>query len=215
MSFELSSPYSNQELEEIVSLLPSQMNNNRLLNLKNNLKNKVMNICNKYGYITYVHNIISTGNGILDANNLSGNAVYKVKYLANICIPINNTQILIHMDIIDNKIIKGSNGPIFCIILSKNINMDKFKIKNNGEIFNIESDTILKKGDYVKVNILASQFNANDTKINIIGWLDDLATNITINNYLCPNYESNNTDNIDDINANTNTFNDDNIINEI
>lgn len=211
MSFELSSPYSNQELEEIISLLPSQMNNNRLLNLKNNLKNKVLNTCNKYGYITYVHNILNTGNGILDANNLTGNAVYKVKYLANICIPINNTQILIHMDIIDNKIIKGSNGPIFCIILSKNINMEKFKIKNSGEIINIESDIVLKKGDYVKVNILASQFNANDTKINIIGWLDDLATNITINNYLCPKYES--TDNVDD--TNINTFNDDNIINEI
>jgi DNA-directed RNA polymerase subunit E'/Rpb7 len=205
MSFELSSPYSNQELEEIISLLPSQMNNNRLLNLKNNLKNKVLNTCNKYGYITYVHNIISTGNGILDANNLTGNAVYKVKYLANICIPINNTQILIHMDIIDNKIIKGSNGPIYCIILSKNINMEKFKIKNNGEIVEIDTEKTLKKGDYVKVNILASQFNANDTKINIIGYLDDLATNITIDNYLCPKY-----DNIEDIN----TFNDDNITNE-
>ena len=89
--------------------------------------------------------------------------------------------------------------------------MDKFKIKNNGEIINIESDIILKKGDYVKVNILASQFNANDTKINIIGWLDDIANNITINNYLCPKYESTNFDNIDDINS----FNDDNIINEI
>jgi DNA-directed RNA polymerase subunit E'/Rpb7 len=205
MSLELTSPYSNQELEEIVSLQPYQMNNNRLLNLKNNLKNKVLNKCNKYGYVTYVHKIISSGDGILDANNLSGNAVYKVKYLANICIPINNTQILIHMDIIDNKIIKGSNGPIYCIILSKNINMDKFKIKNNGEIVHIETDNSLKKGDYVKVNILASQFNANDTKINIIGWLDDLATNITVNNYLCPKY-----DNIEDIN----TFNDDIIINE-
>jgi SNF2 family DNA or RNA helicase len=37
---------------------------------------------------------------------------------------------------------------------------------------------------------------------------DDLATNITINNYLCPKYESNNNDNIDNID-------DDNIINEI
>jgi DNA-directed RNA polymerase subunit E'/Rpb7 len=204
MSLELSSPYSNQELEEILSLQPYQMNNNRLLNLKNNLKNKVLNKCNKYGYITYVHNILSCGNGVLDANNLSGNAVYKAKYLANICIPINNTQILIHMDIIDNKIIKGSNGPIYCIILSKNINMEKFKIKNNGEIVEIETEKTLKKGDYVKVNILASQFNANDTKINIIGYLEDVATNITIDNYLCPKY-----DNFDDIN----TFNDD-IINE-
>jgi DNA-directed RNA polymerase subunit E'/Rpb7 len=204
MSVELSSPYSNQELEEIVSLEPYQMNNNRLLNLKNNLKNKVLNKCNKYGYIAYVHNILSCGNGVLDANNLSGNAVYKVKYLANICIPINNTQILVHMDIIDNKIIKGSNGPIYCIILSKNINMENFKIRNNGELVNIKTDKTLKKGDYVKVNILASQFNANDTKINIIGWLDDLATNITTDNFLCPKY-----DNIDDINL----FSDDNIIN--
>jgi DNA-directed RNA polymerase subunit E'/Rpb7 len=47
----------------------------------------------------------------------------------------------------------------------------KFKIKNNGEILHTESDNNLKKGDYVKVNILASQFNKNDTKINIIGWL--------------------------------------------
>jgi DNA-directed RNA polymerase subunit E'/Rpb7 len=205
MSLELSSPYSNQELEEIISLQPYQMNNNRILNLKNNLKIKVLNKCNKYGYITYVHKIANSGNGVLDANNLSGNAVYKVKYLANICIPVNNTQILIHMDIIDNKIIKGSNGPIYCIILSKNINMDKFKIKNNGDILHIESDTILKKGDYVKVNILANQFNANDTKINIIAWLDDIGTNISINNYLCPKYENNNEINI---------INDDNIINE-
>lgn len=205
MSLELTSPYTNQELEELVSLQPYQMNNNRLLNLKNNLKNKVLNKCNKYGYITYVHKIISSGNGVLDANNLSGNAVYKVKYLANICIPINNTQILIQMDIIDNKIIKGSNGNIYCIILSKNINMDKFKIKNNGEIVHIETDNNLKKGDYVKVNILASQFNANDTKVHIIGWLDDFATNISVNNYLCPKY-----DNIEDVEIS----NDDVFINE-
>lgn len=190
MSLELTSPYSNQELEEIVSLQPYQMNNNRLLNLKNNLKNKVLNKCNKYGYITYVHKIISSGNGILDVNNLSGNAVYKVKYFANICIPIDNTQILINMDIIDNKIIKGSNGNIDCIILSKNINMNKFKIKNNGEIVHIETDNIIKKGDYVKVNILASRFNANDTKIHIIGLLDDIATNINVNDYLCPKYDN-------------------------
>jgi DNA-directed RNA polymerase subunit E'/Rpb7 len=208
MSLELSSPYSNQELEEIVSLEPYQMNNNRLLNLKNNLKYKVLNKCNKYGYITFVHNIVSCGNGKLDANNLSGNAVYKVKYFANICIPINNTQILVHMDIIDNKIIKGSNGPIYCIVLSKNINMDKFKIKNNGEIVHIETDASLKKGDYVKVNILASQFNGNDSKINIIGWLDDLATNVTINNFLCPKYDNNDNDNDNDnVNDNDNTIN--------
>lgn len=205
MSLELTSPYSNQELEEIVSLFPYQMNNNRLLNLKNNLKDKVLNKCNKYGYITYVHKIINSGNGVMDANNLSGNAVYKINYLANICIPINNTQILIHMDIIDNKIIKGSNGPIYCIILSKNINMENFKTKNNGEIVHIKSDNTLKKGDYVKVNILANQFNGNDTKINIIGWLDDLATDITINNFLCPKYE-----NIEEIN----TLNDNITINE-
>ncbi len=48
MSLELISPYSNQELEEIISLVPYQMNNNRILNLKNNLKNKVLNKCNKY-----------------------------------------------------------------------------------------------------------------------------------------------------------------------
>jgi hypothetical protein len=84
--------------------------------------------------------------------------------------------------------------------------MENFKIKNNGELVDIKTDKSLKKGDYVKVNILASQFNANDTKINIIGWLDDLATNITIDNFLCPKYDS-----IDDIN----TFNDDDsIINE-
>jgi hypothetical protein len=85
--------------------------------------------------------------------------------------------------------------------------MEKFKIKNNGEIVEIDTEKTLKKGDYVKVNILASQFNANDTKINIIGYLDDLATNITIDNYLCPKY-----DNIEDIN--TFNDNDNNITNE-
>jgi DNA-directed RNA polymerase subunit E'/Rpb7 len=205
MAIELTSPYTNQELNEIISLLPYQMDNDLLIHLKNNLKFKVENKCNKYGYITYVHKIIHTGNGILDANNLSGNAVYNVKYLANICIPINNTQILIHMDIVDNKIIKGTNGPINCIILLKNINMDNFKIKNNGDIIHIETDEILKKGDYVKVNILANKFNANDTMINIIGSLDNLALNIKIDDYLCPKYLNDN---------NTNTFDDDIIINE-
>ena len=83
--------------------------------------------------------------------------------------------------------------------------MDNFKIKNNGDIIHIETDEILKKGDYVKVNILANKFNANDTMINIIGSLDNLALNIKIDDYLCPKYLNDN---------NTNTFDDDIIINE-
>jgi DNA-directed RNA polymerase subunit E'/Rpb7 len=190
MSLDLTTPYSNQELDEVVSLYPYQMDNDILIHLKNNLKLKVEKKCNKYGYITFVHKITNSGNGQLDANNLSGNAVYNVKYLANICIPINNTQIIIQMDIIDSKIIKGINGPIICIILIKNINLDNFKIKNNGEIEHIESNRVLKKGDYVKVNILANQYNANDTKINVIGWLENLADDTNINDYLLPKYDN-------------------------
>ena len=205
MALELSNLYTNQVLEEVISLYPYQMDNDLFIHIKNNLKSKVENKCNKYGYINYVHRIIDCGNGVLDANNLSGNAVYNVKYLANICIPIQNTQILIQMDIVDSKIIRGSNGPISCIILSKNINTENFKIKNNGDIIHNETDSLLKKGDYVKVNILASQFNYNEVNIHIIGWLENLAINVNLNDYLCPKYSNNEEINI---------INDDIIINE-
>ena len=123
---QLVSPYKDIEQYTVVSLEPYQMNSDIAINTKINLKNKVENKCNKYGFIVKVHKILETGEGNLPAENFSGNAIYNIKYHAKVCIPVNNTYIIGKIIVSNKKLIVATNGPIRIFIPKNNTNTNKW-----------------------------------------------------------------------------------------
>lgn len=178
----LLSPYSNQELEGRVYVPPDQINSNLYLNLKRILKKKLEGKCNKYGYINKIFKITKYSNGLLEAENLSGSVVFNVKYLANICYLINNTEIIVKVDKI-NKEIKTSNGPIFCIIKFNDISEEKFKKNSKGDMVYRENEKEIELGDHLRVLIINSMFSSGEYAIASIGIVLDFATEYEVEKY--------------------------------
>ena len=170
-------PIVNTVLSEKISLLPIHMNNDIYYNLKYNLEKKVQGKCNKNGYVIKVLKIEDYSEGEIEAENFTGSAVYKIRYLASLCCPIEKTQIITKIENINNAILLSSHGPISCVVTPDKVNTQLFtneigkyyykKDKNN----KVE----LKKGDLIKVTILSKKFYLNDMMISI-GYLDEMAT---------------------------------------
>jgi hypothetical protein len=161
------------------------MNNNRMIHLKNNLINTVQGKCNNIGYIVKVYKISNYRKGVLLAENFSGNAIYDLKYIANVCKPILKTQIIvkINMPSTDNiinvkiiKAIKAINGPINCVILTNLMDIDSFTINPDGTITCNSNNAILQNNDYVKITIQTLNINSNMDSIVILGYMNDIAT---------------------------------------
>ena len=186
----LVSPYIDTEMYTRIKLSPYQMNNDIYLNLKNNLKKKVEKKCIKYGYITKVYKINEYTHGIIVPENLDSCGKYKIKYSCRFCYPVVGTQIICRIDLINKVLVKANNGPIICIIKISNINKELFSLNNNGDIIYNNDNKILKNGDYIKVNILAKNFCANDDRIVILARLIDLSTDEENKEFYEENLES-------------------------
>jgi len=179
---QLVSPYKDVEQHTVVSLEPYQMNSDIAINTKINLKNKVENKCNKYGYIVKVHKILETSDGNLPAENFSGNAIYDIKYHAKICIPINNTYIIGKIMVSNKKLIVATNGPIRIFIPKNNIDTTNFEIRNN-DLFHKKTNKNLDLDTYIKVLILNHKISQNSTEINSIGILNNIASDSEIKKF--------------------------------
>ena len=196
------SPYKNVEQYTQILLEPYQMNTDFRIHLKSNLKKKVEKRCNKNGYVDEVYKILSYGDGIMKPENLSGNALYRIKYHCRLCIPIENSIIISQVKVINQDLIITVNGPIMNFIPRDNIDtqywdiLENFKYKNpnNEEKINNEK---LKIGDYILVQILNKRINNHDTQIKTICKLLDFANEDQIKDY----FQNNNI-----ISVNTNEY---------
>jgi DNA-directed RNA polymerase subunit E'/Rpb7 len=133
-------PIVNTVLSTKVSLLPIQMNNNIYYNLKYNIEKKVQGKCNEFGYVIKVLKIEDYNDGEIEGENFSGSAVYKIRYLASLCVPIEKTQIITKIENINNAILLSTHGPISCVITPDKVNtqlftneLGKYYYKNNTE----------------------------------------------------------------------------------
>ena len=188
MSIELKSPYFNLELYDNINLEPKQLNNNLYINLKENLKKKVLNKCNKYGYVTNIFKINEYSDGMIIPETFNGNIKFNIKYTARLCNVIENTAIVCHIEHINNHLIKAVNGPVIIIIKLNDINKTYFNINNKGKI--MYKENTLKIGDYIVSNIIAQKFNYNDTRICSIGTMERVATSSEKKNYFDENVDS-------------------------
>jgi len=183
MSYQLINPFITKELVSKICIYPNQMDNNLYLNLKKNLRKKLEGKCNKYGYINKIIKISEYSNGYIDPENFSGNAVYDIKYIANICIPIIKTSIIVRVENFNKILILGINGPLNAIIKISDMNDNIFIVKG----INIYINTLkrnLEIGDYLKILINAQKFNPGEDKIGILGFVEDVATEEEIKKYV-------------------------------
>lgn len=174
-------PCKNDILHTKITLHPHQIQTDLYLNLKKNLINKVEKKCTKDGFITKVHKITNSSNGILSPENFTSAAVCDVEYVANIC--------YVAVDIIIIAKIASSNtnmnfllsvfGNIIRIITACNtrdLNTKVFTIGNDKSIIHIPTQHTITTGDYVKIQIKSIKFFQNDTVIKCMGVLYDMPT---------------------------------------
>jgi DNA-directed RNA polymerase subunit E'/Rpb7 len=179
-------PIVNTVLSTKVSLLPIHMNNDVYYYLKNNIEKKVQGKCNEFGYVIKVLKIEDYSEGEIEGENFTGSAVYKIRYLASLCVPVEKTQIITKIENINNAILLSSHGPISCVITPDNINTLVFVSEIGKYYYNISGvKTELKKGDLVKLTVLSKKLYKNDIMISL-GFLDEIALQGEIDNFYKP-----------------------------
>jgi len=178
-------PIVNTVLSTRVSLLPQQMNNDIYYNLKYNTEKKVQGKCNEDGYVIKVLKIEDYNDGDIEGENFTGSAVYKIRYLASLCVPVENTQIITKIENINNAILLTSHGPISCVITPERVNAQLFTNEMGKYYYKNKEKIELVKGTLVKVTILSKQLYKGDLMISL-GFLDEIATQGEIDNYYKP-----------------------------
>jgi DNA-directed RNA polymerase subunit E'/Rpb7 len=179
-------PIINTVLSTKVALLPKQMNNDIYYNLKYNIEKKVQGKCNEFGFVIKVLKIENYNDGEVEGENFTGSAVYNIRYLASLCVPVEKTQIICKIENINNAIILATHGPISCVITPDNINTIIFVNEIGKYYYNLNnSRTELKKGDLVKLTVLSKKLYKNDIMISL-GFLDQIAVQGEIDNYYKP-----------------------------
>ena len=185
-------PSINTTLNCPVMLLPNQMDNKMYIHLKSNLINKLEGKCYKnYGFINKIYSIEETSDGFIEAEDPSCSAKIIVKFTCNLCLPIVNKEIICKIDRMNKALISAINGPIKAIITVDKINKDKFFPDMNRNIRIKGNSEVVLPNIYIKVLVLSKSFSDYDKNILVIGYLQDLATQEEITEFI-DNEESHN-----------------------
>lgn len=177
----LNKPYYDIEQKELILVKPEQMNSDILLNMKINLKEKIEGKCNKYGYVDKVYKILEYSNGLLTAENLSGGAVYNVKYHCRMFSPLENTSVIGEIILLNPELIIVMNGPIRIFIPRESINTETIDLNRN---FMVKREKkVLELNQKVIVTIKHKKINPKDKNIKCIGYLFDVASDKQIKEY--------------------------------
>jgi len=175
----MTSPYINTKLSTNIILHPYQMDNKIYLNLKNNLEKKIVGKCfSKYGYVIKVIEISNYKNGVIEAENTEGSALFDVTCICRLCTPLRNQTIICQIERVNKLLITASNGPILVIITDNRVN-DKVFFKDNNNNMRYLKDkvsNVLQAKDFVKVVLNTIEFNDGDEKIKAIGYLENIAS---------------------------------------
>jgi DNA-directed RNA polymerase subunit E'/Rpb7 len=173
---ELINPFIIKQLATRVELYPHQMDSELYLNLKMNLKKSLEGKCNKYGFVYKIIRIENYEDNIINPENFSGNAVYNIHYIANICVPLVGSTIITCVEEFNKRLLLGKNGPINAIIKITDLNDDVFTVKPDGSIWIENISRLLQRGDYIKVFITGRRFSPGDDKIGVMGNVIDIAS---------------------------------------
>lgn len=177
----LISPYKNTFQYTKIKLEPHHLNSDILTNLEYVLKQKIEKKCNKNGFIDEIYEITEFKHGVMVPENLSGCAIFDIKYHCRLCIPIKNSVIIAQVKTKTQEMVICTNGPLFIFIPKDKIDKAYWDVLNNFK--NKETGKNLNENDYVKVLIIDSRINQNGFVINTIGRLLDSPTADEVKNY--------------------------------
>lgn len=181
----LHDPFTIQENKIIVELLPWQMDSNLYTHLKRNIEKRIIGKCNNIGQFTKVEKLLEYDENDINIENFTANAEYSVKYLATLCIPLPNTEVILQVNKTicehGNYLANVGNIAIICILSVKN--NSHFLSMKNSKIYIPKYEKYLEVKDYVKVLIKNKRNDPGDKKIAIIGTIVDIATEEEIKNY--------------------------------
>jgi DNA-directed RNA polymerase subunit E'/Rpb7 len=178
------------KLHDIIHLYPWQLNNELYLNLKKNLKIKTEKKCVDAGYICKINNI-EEYDGYIIPEDLSGNVTFKVTYTAKVCIPLPGYQIIMKVEQIIKQAIMATNGPIAGIIKFTDTNNNIFFTNDSNELINKKTNKPLKIGDYVRVTIKSKRSFIGETRIGILGFINDIASDDEVKNNMYIDFDDN------------------------
>ena len=174
----------NMKLHNTIVLLPNQLNNDLYLNLKTNLKYKVEKKCISVGYIYKVLSIEDYSKGYIIPEDLNGNIIFNVTYIASVCNPIVNNQMICKIDKFIKNVILCKNGAVTIIITTNNINTSLFNINSQGSLIYLKNNSKLNNNCYLKITIKSKRSYIGDNVVGVIGFIDDVATTEEINEYI-------------------------------
>jgi DNA-directed RNA polymerase subunit E'/Rpb7 len=177
----LVSPYRNIKQYTRISIEPFNMNSDIKNNMKIILKKKIEKKCNKNGFVDEVYRILEYSDGMMPPENLNGSVIYNITYHCKICIPVENTNIIGQIKVINQELIIAVNGPIMFFIPKENIDTNIWDIPD-GYMNKLKKKKI-QRDDYVKIQIIDKRINQNDSQIKSIGKLLDFASSEEVEKY--------------------------------
>ena len=117
----LISPYIDTFQYTRIKLEPHYFNSDLESNLLHILRQKESKKCNKNGFIDEIYQIESYKGGYISPENLSGSAMFDIKYNCRICYPTIRSTIIVQVKTINQELVVGTNGPIFIFIPKKKL----------------------------------------------------------------------------------------------
>ncbi len=181
----LHNPYKKTILSTPIMISPDQMDNKMYIHLKSNLINKLEKKCyENFGYIDKIYNIEEISDGVIEPEDSSCSAKLEVKFSCNLFLPIVGKEIICKIDRMNKALIMGVNGPIKVIISADKINKDKFFPDINRNIRVKGTSEVVIPGMYLRILILSKSFSNYDRNILVIGYMQDIATQKEIDDYI-------------------------------
>lgn len=182
----MTSPYIDTVLPTKVRVRAEQYNNNIELNIKNNLIDKVEDVCfSEYGYITKVYKIVKIGKNRLPPEDFTSSTEFPVEFACNLCRPLDKTQITVMVEKINKAFMRIKNGPISGVVTINNVNEEKFIVDSQRNIRYEKDNKVhtLSAGDFIKVNVIKVILADNDDKVFLTAKLHDMASDKEIKQF--------------------------------
>lgn len=185
ISSNLHNPFNKTILSTPIMISPDQMDNKMYIHLKSNLINKLENKCyENYGYVDKIYNIEDISDGIIEPEDPSCSAKIQVKFSCKLYLPIIGKELICKIDRMNKALIMGINGPIKVIITADKINKDNFFPDINRNIRVKGTSEIVVPNMYIRVLVISKSFSNYDKNILVIGFLQAMATEKEISEYM-------------------------------
>lgn len=187
----MTSPYVITELDAIIALKPSQMNNEKNKKLLDNLIKYYEGHCYKnYGFIKKIYGITHISSGKIIAENPTGEAVYNVRFKCKLCNPIETKEIICELEKmiidVDQLFALRNGGHIITIVREINEN-GKFYINRHKRALMYRdkngNENEIKEKTFMKVLITKKSMLDRGTSIQTIGIFTDIANDKEIEEY--------------------------------